>query len=49
MQIIRQVGIQAKLKVKTLMLIVRLYQGEINPYPFARGLVRATNRYLGIN
>lgn len=49
MQIIRQVCIQAKLKVKTMMLIVRLHQGEMNPYVFARGLVTATTHYLGIN
>lgn len=48
MQIIRPVGIQAKLKVKTMMLIVRLHQGEMNPYAFARGLT-ATTHYLGIN
>lgn len=42
MQIIRQVCIQAKLKVKTMMLIVRIHQGEMNPYVFARGLVTAT-------
>ncbi len=38
MQIIRHVGFSSKTKVKTMMLNVRLHQGEIKSYAFARGL-----------
>ncbi len=37
-QIIRHVGFSSKTKVKTMMLKVRLHQGEIKSYGFARGL-----------